>query len=97
MGFELTALEVIDIDRIGSPGVDPGFRVRGAHLIKLRRAEGCAKMFVVFRVKNHDFTPKIIFFPILGWRATGAPLGSAPVVIILAKISITMLHGYPGR
>jgi hypothetical protein len=21
-------------------------------------------MFVVFRVKNHDFTPKIIFFPI---------------------------------
>ena len=58
MGFELTALEVIDIDRIGSPGVDPGFRVRGAHLIKLRLAEGCAKMFVVFRVKNHDFTPK---------------------------------------
>jgi hypothetical protein len=27
-------------------------------LRKLRRAEGGAKMFGVFRVKNHDFTPK---------------------------------------
>ena len=30
----------------------------GAHLKKLRRAEGGAKIFEVFRVKNHDFTPK---------------------------------------
>ena len=30
----------------------------GAHLKKLRRAEGGAKMFGVFRVKNHDFTQK---------------------------------------
>ena len=30
----------------------------GAHLKKLRRAEGGAKSFGVFRVKNHDFTPK---------------------------------------
>ena len=30
----------------------------GAHLKKLRRAEGGAKMFEVFRVKNHDFTSK---------------------------------------
>jgi hypothetical protein len=31
----------------------------------LRRAEGGAKFVWVFRVKNHDFTPKkIIFFPI---------------------------------
>jgi hypothetical protein len=29
-------------------------------------AEGGANIFRVFRVKNHDFTPKIIFFPILG-------------------------------
>ena len=28
----------------------------GAHLKKLRRAEGGAKNFGVFRVKNHDFT-----------------------------------------
>jgi hypothetical protein len=35
---------------------DPGFQVRGVHLKKLRRTEGGAKMFGVFRVKNHDFT-----------------------------------------
>ena len=43
-------------------GADPGFQVRGAHLKKLRRAEGGAKNFGVFRVKNHDFTPKKIRF-----------------------------------
>ena len=44
---------------VGLPGTDPGFQVRGvAHLKKLRRAEGGTKMFGVFRVKNHDFTPK---------------------------------------
>jgi hypothetical protein len=30
----------------------------GAHLNKLRRVEGGANIFGVFRVKNHDFTPK---------------------------------------
>ena len=39
-------------------GADPGFQVRGAQLKKLRRAEGGAKIVWVFRVKNHDFTPK---------------------------------------
>ena len=45
-------------------GVDPGFQVRGGALKKtLRRVEGGAKIFGVFRVKNHDFTPKNhIFF-----------------------------------
>ena len=38
----------------------------GAHLKKLRQAEGGAKIFGVFRVKNHDFTPKNHIFPILG-------------------------------
>ena len=33
------------------------FKLGGAHLKKLRRAEGDANMFGVFRVKNHDFTP----------------------------------------
>ena len=47
-------------------GADPGLQVRGAHLKKLRRAEGGAKIFGVFRVKNHDFTPKNPIFPILG-------------------------------
>jgi hypothetical protein len=45
------------------PGADPGFQVRGAHLEKLRLAEGGAKLFWVFRVKNHDFTPKNHIFP----------------------------------
>ena len=47
-----------------SPGADPGFQVRGAHLKKLRRAEGRAKIFGVFRVKKHDLRQRIIFFPI---------------------------------
>jgi hypothetical protein len=38
------------------------FKLRGgAHLKKLRRAEGGAKIFGVFRVKNHDFTGIISF------------------------------------
>ena len=32
----------------------------------MRRAEGGAKIFGVFRVKNHDFTPKNHILPILG-------------------------------
>ena len=36
------------------------------HLKKLRRAEGGANIFGVFRMKNHDFTPKNHIFPILG-------------------------------
>jgi hypothetical protein len=44
-------------------GADAGFQVRGgAHLKKLRRAEGGAKMFGVFRVKNHDFYAKKSYF-----------------------------------
>jgi hypothetical protein len=34
------------------------FKLGEAHLKKLRRAEGGAKTSGVFRVKNHDFTPK---------------------------------------
>jgi hypothetical protein len=32
---------------------DPGFQFRGVHIKKLRRAEGGAKIFGVFRVKSH--------------------------------------------
>ena len=43
------------------PRADPGFQVRGAYL---------NKMFGVFRVKNHDFTPKNhIFSDFKGARA----------------------------
>jgi hypothetical protein len=49
-------------------GADPGFHVRGADLRKLRRAEGGANIFGVFHVKNHDFTPKNLFFSNCGGR-----------------------------
>ena len=45
------------------------FKLGGAHLKKLRRAEGGAKIVGVFRVKNHDFTPKNHIFPISGGGA----------------------------
>jgi hypothetical protein len=61
------------------------FKLGGAHLKKLRRAVGGAKLFWVFRVKNHDFTPKNHFFSILGGGGGGGarctPSGSAPVFV----------------
>ena len=56
-------------------GADPGFQVSGGELKKKsRRAEGGAKIFGIFRVKNHDFTQnKSYFFPILGGGAPGTP------------------------
>ena len=50
----------------------------GAHLKKLRRAEGGAKFFGVFRVKNHHFTPKNhIYSNFRGARAAGARAAGA--------------------
>ena len=51
------------------------FKLEGAHLKKLRRAEGGANIFGVFRVKNHDFTPKNQFF-----SNFVDPSGSSPVM-----------------
>ena len=52
-------------NQLGLPGADVGFQVRGAHL---------NNFFGVFRVKNHDFTPKNhIFSNFRGGRAPGAP------------------------
>jgi hypothetical protein len=51
------------------------FKLEGAHLKKLRRAEGGANIFGVFRVKNHDFTPKNQFF-----SNFVDPPGSSPVM-----------------
>ena len=56
---------------LSTPGADQDFKLGGAHLKKLRRAEGGAKIFGVFRVKNHDFTPKNHIFPILGGGGGG--------------------------
>jgi hypothetical protein len=44
------------------------FKLGGAHLEKLRRVEGGAKIVGVFRVKNHDFTPKNHIFSNCGGR-----------------------------
>jgi hypothetical protein len=53
------------------------FKLGGAHLKKLRRAGGGAKISGVFRVKNHDFTPKNHIFS--NFRALPErPPGSAP-------------------
>ena len=57
-------------------GADPGFQVRGTDLKKLRRAEGGANIFWVFRVKNHDFTPKIYIFS--NFMGGGGGGGGAP-------------------
>ena len=44
-------------------GADPGFQVRGAHLKKLRRAEGGAKNFGVFLCeKSRLYAKKSYFF-----------------------------------
>ena len=75
-------MAILDFSKAFDTRADPGFQVRGVHLKKLRRAEGGAKIFGVFRVKNHDFTQKkIIFFPISGGGGSpGAPPppGSTP-------------------
>ena len=66
-------------------GADPGFQARGPHLKKLRRAEGGAKIFGVFRVKNHDFTPKIHIFSNFfggGGRRVHPTPGSVPDIYI---------------
>jgi hypothetical protein len=51
-------MAILDFSKAFDTRADPGFQVRGVHLKKLRRAEGGAKIFGVFRVKNHDFTQK---------------------------------------
>ena len=65
-------------------GADPGFQVRGGDALKkIAPSGGGAKIFGVFRVKNHDFTPKNhIFSNFRGGGAPGAPppTGSAPAI-----------------
>ena len=70
-------------------GADPGFQVRGAHLKNLLRAEGGTKMFGVFRVKNHDFSPKNhIFSNFRGVGGRHLPL-DPPLVF---KSSLSLNH-----
>jgi hypothetical protein len=53
-------------------GADPGFQVRGGALEKMHQAEEDPNFFGVFRVKNHNFTPKNHIFPILGGHVPDA-------------------------
>ena len=39
-------------------GADPGFQAKGGILKKIAPSGGRRENFGVFRVKNHDFTPK---------------------------------------
>ena len=57
---------------IGVQGRIQDFKLGGAHLKKLRRTEGGAKIFGVFRVKNHDFTPKNHIFSNFRGSGVGA-------------------------
>jgi hypothetical protein len=60
------------------------FKLGGTHLKKLRRAKGGAKNFGVFRVKNHDFTPKNHIFSNFKGGARRVHLsGSAPVLDLI--------------
>jgi hypothetical protein len=60
-------------------GADPGFQVRGG-----------ANIFGVFRVKNHDFTPKNHIFSNFrgGARAGCSPLNS----MYESSVSVTVLN-----
>jgi hypothetical protein len=69
MSWRLDVVEFQQNVATSLPGADPGFQVRGGAIKKMRRAKGGGKIFGVFRVKNHDFTPKNhIFFNCRGRR-----------------------------
>jgi hypothetical protein len=71
------------LDALDMPGVDPGLG-EGVHLKKLRQTEAGAKIFGVFRVKNHDFTPKNHIFSNFrgGGRAPGVPPLDPPLFTV---------------
>jgi hypothetical protein len=75
---------------IYSPRADPGFQVRRrAHLKKLRRAEGGANIFGVFRVKNPDFTPKNHIFSNF-FLGRERPLLDLPLLSIIWQLLLSV-------
>ena len=87
----------IDFIYVILSGADPGFQVRGAHFKKLRRAEGGAKIFGVFRVKNHHFTPKNhIFSNFRGETRRVRPFPDPPPDLGVAGCRIILLPPPPG-
>jgi hypothetical protein len=90
------------VDRIDQTitGADPGFQARGggAHLKKFRRMEGGANIFWVFRVKNHDFTPKnLIFSNFRGGACRVRPPWIRPLYseyVEMVKLTLSITLGY---
>jgi hypothetical protein len=66
-----TLRERVQLNLYINQGRIQDLKLEGAHLKKLRRAEGGAKIVGVFRVKNHDFTPKNHIFS--DFRGGGGP------------------------
>ena len=66
-------------------GADPGFQARGADLKKLRRVEGGANIFGVFRVKKITILRQFFFPQLYGG---GKPPGSVPGASIQKLINI---------
>ena len=65
-----------------------------AHLKKLGRTKGGAKIFRVFRVKNHDFTPKNhIFSNFRGARLPSEYISDA----VRYSVNTTKLYPSQGR
>jgi hypothetical protein len=62
-------------------------KLGGAHIKKLRRAEGGAKIVGVFRVKNHDFTPKNHIFS----NFRGGECRVRPCIILIPSQSVFAL------
>jgi hypothetical protein len=72
-----TLRERVQLNLYINQGRIQDLKLEGAHLKKLRRAEGGAKIVGVFRVKNHDFTPKNhIFSDFRGGRGPPPPVNS---------------------
>ena len=60
------------------------------------RAEGGAKIVGVFRVKNHDFTPKYHFSPNFRGARTGCPPppGSAPALYLKDLLFVNLFSSW---
>ena len=69
------------------------FKLGGAHIKKLRRAERGAKIFGYFVWKITILRQKIIFFPILGGGARPPP-ESAPAICVEHHYAQTQKHVY---
>ena len=76
------------------------FKLGGAHLKKLRRAEGGAKILGVFRVKNNDLTPKNHIFSNFRWSARrmrptplDPPLPLFNHILSFGGVVLVIVHG----